>query len=158
MGTRIWMSSDKANKGIWDCVVYSFSNSQRKARLIENAEAVRYALIDLMQTNSAFESMSLKGTEARIDAFETTIREVLLPRSVQDTSRPVSMQQRRELIQNARATGLLCGICNQELGPLDELLHIHHTIPHARGGTSNLDNLQVVHKSCNMKKGARVEV
>ena len=46
----------------------------------------------------------------------------------------------------------LCGICVRSLGSED--LHIDHIIPRALGGTNVLNNLQVTHSECNIRKGA----
>lgn len=36
-----------------------------------------------------------------------------------------------------------------------EEVHIDHVVPWSRGGSSDMDNLQVSHSLCNMRKGAR---
>ena len=72
---RVWMSSDKVNKAVWDCVLYTFSKPESKALLMQNAAAVRDAAVMVMQTHPAFDSISVKGTEDRILAFEAAIQE-----------------------------------------------------------------------------------
>lgn len=51
--------------------------------------------------------------------------------------------------------GRSCGICGGEV-LASEGLDIDHVIPLARGGTDDLENLQVAHASCNRSKGARL--
>ena len=46
--------------------------------------------------------------------------------------------------------GRVCRYCGSD----EEPLHIDHIIPRKRGGTHDLDNLQVLCKSCNLRKGA----
>ena len=46
--------------------------------------------------------------------------------------------------------GRICQICGTDEGEM----HIDHIIPRKSGGTHDLDNLRVLCKSCNLRKGA----
>jgi hypothetical protein len=46
--------------------------------------------------------------------------------------------------------GRMCQICGTDEGEM----HIDHVIPRKVGGTHDLDNLRVLCKSCNLRKGA----
>ena len=46
--------------------------------------------------------------------------------------------------------GRSCAICGTDEGEM----HIDHIIPRKAGGTHDLDNLRVLCKSCNLRKGA----
>jgi 5-methylcytosine-specific restriction endonuclease McrA len=48
--------------------------------------------------------------------------------------------------------GRQCRYCGS-----DENLHIDHIISRKRGGTHDLDNLQVLCKSCNLRKSSKEE-
>lgn len=50
--------------------------------------------------------------------------------------------------------GYNCQLCLTEVDPSD--LHIDHITPWSKGGRHELDNLQVTHSLCNIKKGAQV--
>lgn len=50
--------------------------------------------------------------------------------------------------------GLRCGLCGRDVHPAD--IHIDHIHPRSLGGRDELDNLQVTHAICNMRKGNRV--
>lgn len=50
--------------------------------------------------------------------------------------------------------GYLCRLCGGEVEPSD--VHIDHILPFSAGGPTVLDNLQVAHSRCNIRKGARV--
>lgn len=50
--------------------------------------------------------------------------------------------------------GYVCGICELGVEPAD--VHIDHIHPVSLGGSDDLDNLQVTHSLCNIRKGARV--
>ena len=47
--------------------------------------------------------------------------------------------------------GRCCAICGTDEGEM----HIDHIIPRKVGGTHDLDNLRVLCKSCNLRKGAK---
>lgn len=62
-------------------------------------------------------------------------------------------QEREEFIRDAKASGKVCPLCKQPLGNYsNDHLHIDHIKPVSRGGTNDRDNLQVVHKTCNLMK------
>ena len=46
--------------------------------------------------------------------------------------------------------GRICQICGTDEGEM----HIDHIIPRKAGGTHDLDNLRVLCKNCNLRKGA----
>lgn len=62
----------------------------------------------------------------------------------------ISRRVRQRIIER---DGLRCGICGDAVNPSD--VHIDHIVPFARGGSSEMDNLQVAHGVCNMRKGDR---
>lgn len=49
--------------------------------------------------------------------------------------------------------GYVCGLCGGEVEPDD--VHIDHIHPWSLGGSDNLENLQVAHSLCNIRKGNR---
>lgn len=46
----------------------------------------------------------------------------------------------------------LCPVCGESLAALDPeqqpMMHVHHLVPKSRGGSSQYDNLMVVHSDC----------
>ena|SRR6056297_961067 len=51
-----------------------------------------------------------------------------------------------------------CQKCGQQNGKGNDVpLHIDHIVPIKYGGSSNMDNLQVLCQKCNLKKSARIE-
>ena len=137
-------------KAIWDVTLYCLSKPERKAALVERASEVRAAFVDLMQGHPAFEKLTFKGTEARVAAFEDAIQTILAGHR----GGPVPPGMRSKMIAAARREKAPCPLCGEALGPSDDLLHIDHIVPLARGGPTEMSNLQVVHKICNQKKGA----
>ena len=141
------------NPNVWDCVMHVFSKPERKGLLLDNVPAVRNAMIELMQTHAAFARVRFKteDTGNRITAFETAVQDVLSD-SV-EIAKPVPPELRETMISDARKTGNKCAICKNTL-PADIYIQIDHIKPRAKGGSSKKENLQVVCKRCNQKKGA----
>ena len=137
-------------KAIWDAALYCLSRPERKAALVERASEVRAAFVDLMQRHPAFEKLQIRGTEARVAAFEDAIQNLLAGHR----GGPVPRDVRLRMIAAARREKAPCALCGEALGPLDDLLHIDHITPLARGGRTEPSNLQVAHRVCNQKKGA----
>jgi 5-methylcytosine-specific restriction enzyme A len=67
--------------------------------------------------------------------------------------RKYSPEKLRELL--AARDGMFCGICNRALFDFGGT-NIDHKIPRAKGGSDNIDNLQIAHISCNDKKADRI--
>ena len=147
---RFKTSVSGVQTAIWDVVLYCLSRPDRKAALLARASEVRAAFVDLMVRHPAFETLTNKGTEARVAAFEDAIQNLLAGHK----GGAVSPAVRAEMIKAARRDEAACPLCGEALGPSDDLLHIDHIVPLARGGRTEMSNLQVVHRICNQKKGA----
>jgi len=65
--------------------------------------------------------------------------------------RPIPPHIRRALIRMQKSTCQLCGAHGHKV-----IIEIDHIIPIARGGTNNFDNLQLLCRTCNRKKGTRI--
>lgn len=65
--------------------------------------------------------------------------------------RKLSPRKRRLVIERDKS---MCEICG-ELVPEHDI-HIDHIHPYSLGGQDDLDNLQVAHSLCNIRKGARI--
>jgi 5-methylcytosine-specific restriction endonuclease McrA len=64
-------------------------------------------------------------------------------------SRRYSVHKQRVFARDGR----VCRYCGSD----EEPLHIDHIIPRKAGGTHDLDNLQVLCKSCNLRKSSKQE-
>lgn len=65
-------------------------------------------------------------------------------------------------VEVAKKTNYLCGICNEKVDldvkhPDPLFGSIDHIVPLAKGGSNDLDNLQIAHLKCNLSKGARIK-
>ena len=151
--TRVWSSSTRANRAVWDCMLYCMCRPERKHAILAHAPELQWRLIHVMQTHRAFETMKMKGTEDRILEVDTIIKSVVYD-TTPSIARPLSIQVRNEIITAARKRDAPCSICGQALPFLDDLIHVDHSVARARGGSSNTSNLGPSHKTCNLQKGA----
>mgnify|MGYP002003467749 CR=1 FL=1 len=148
--TKVWSKNSRINLNIWDCIMFVFATAD-KATIIENSCFVHDAIVDLMQTNEIFTSkkLSKKDTQERIYQLQNTL--AFLDQQVND--RPLYGHERREIIKQWRNDNKPCAICKQLLSNFDEFCHVDHTVSRACGGRTIENNLQVTHKTCNLKKG-----
>jgi hypothetical protein len=61
----------------------------------------------------------------------------------------ISPSMRRQLEQEWRAAGAVCGICGHDVAE-DEAIHLHHIRPVTQGGTKAKENLTYAHEGCNL--------
>lgn len=68
------------------------------------------------------------------------------------------LRQRRRTIYRAKlkrhAGRCPCFVCGTHVQLIDATLE--HIVPLARGGTDEMDNLDISHEECNRKKGCRL--
>ena len=56
----------------------------------------------------------------------------------------------------SRRDGDYCGICGRPLDYRTDEFHIDHIVPHSKGGSHDMANLQLAHPSCNLRKSNRM--
>ena len=158
---KVWMDSSNVNAAIFLCMIYCFSRDKIRKRhkdLLENREAVRDELITLMQLDPNFtDTLRASGTSERLRAMEEKLYAFI--RNLDDdspTTRPISRQTRLDMIANALQVNAVCPICKEALGPFEEHLHVDHIKPKSKGGSNDFQNLQVVHKTCNLRKSDKI--
>ena len=154
---KVWYDQKKIRHPIWDCMVATFADEYVLAKeksILKNTDELRTELISIMQTDPLFTDKLLSSKiSLRVNLIKSTIDSVL-GNSTDKQGKRISIpyQQRNELVNAAITSGAKCKICGQSLGCYEEHLHIDHVIPVSKGGTNSIDNLQVVHKACNLMK------
>lgn len=92
---------------------------------------------------------------------ERKLREFLLERgeyfwSSQYEAEPVPLTTRYEVLKRAGKRCELCGVAEGDESYEERLpLHVDHITPRSKGGSNELDNLQVLCRACNLGKGNR---
>jgi hypothetical protein len=158
---KVWVDQTKLRPPIFDCTVAAFAREDVLAKekaIRQNAGEIRTALISLMQTHYLFtDTLRSSDISSRVQLFATEILAIIEASPTRSGARVgIPYQQRKELIKSAITSDLSCKICGQSLGPFDDHLHIDHIFPVSKGGTNALNNLQVVHKTCNLMKSDKV--
>jgi HNH endonuclease len=63
---------------------------------------------------------------------------------------------RQSALEEFERTGRRCALCGWTVRPEDDV-HVDHILPVVRGGSDDIENLRVVHASCNMSKSWRTD-
>jgi len=152
--------SNNVNPAIFLTMVYCFSRPRvlpQHNNLLENRDLLRFELMTLMQTDPSFtDTMKVTATEKRIKETEKILDGVLGSLELSTSKTPAIPKQTRRDLLAQRASDDQCPLCGELLGPFDDHLHIDHIHPRSKGGTNELSNLQVVHKTCNLRKSNKI--
>lgn len=93
----------------------------------------------------------IKDAECRIFGHMCPVYFVAEPFTETKAMRRTGRQIPRDImLKVVRRDGQMCQICNQYVP--DNELEFDHVIPHDKGGPITVENLRVVHSSCNKKK------
>ena len=147
--------SQSVSPGLWDVQMHVFSGCAdqcTKAQLLQRAAELREGLIDLLMVNKTYtESLSIKGISERVQATEQVVAEIMAD---------VPGRQRRyfplSLKKEIHDPKKKCAVCHKELGPSIDRLAGDHILPFSKGGRTDIANMQLLHRECNSRKGARV--
>ena len=145
--------SRSRNAALQDAVLYAFGTrlNQRQA-IIQNADAIREALINLMVNDGDFQANCDQHTsdtlkvQGRIRTWERELDEVL-SEARPDTPRRFSRRLKLELLERERT----CRICGQHInGP--DTAEIDHITPYWKGGATIPENARLSHRYCNRSR------
>ena len=145
--------SHSRNAALQDAVLYAFGTRlNRRQAIIQNADAIRESLINLMVNDAEFQANCDQHTsdtvkvQGRIRAWERELDDVLRD-AEPDTPRRFSRQLKLELLE-ADPT---CRICGQHINDPDTA-EIDHITPYWRGGASIPENARLSHRYCNRSR------
>ena len=138
----------KINTAIALSMMYAVSSFSRHQITI-NAEAIREKILDLMTIDQDFVNSLLMQTTAeknmtlRIDKIKAVIEDCISPQAPRLFPYHV-----KEALFKADPQ---CRLCQQRVSHIDDS-HVDHIIRWADGGTTTIDNGQLTHRLCNLKK------
>lgn len=139
----------KINTAIALSMMYAVSCFPRHQITI-NAEAIREKFLDLMTIDQEFVDSLLmlttveKNITLRIEKMKAAIEECISPQGPRLFPYHV-----KEALFKADPE---CKLCRQRIRHIDDS-HVDHIIRWADGGTTTIDNGQLAHRLCNLKKG-----
>jgi hypothetical protein len=148
----------KASKSFWDTkintalaisMMYAVSHFTRHQITI-NAEAIREKILDLMTIDKEFvnslqmQTTAEKHVALRIEKLKAVIGECISPQGPR-----LFPYHIKEALFKVDPT---CQLCKQRISHIDDS-HVDHIIRWADGGKTELENGQLSHRLCNLKKG-----
>jgi len=97
----------------------------------------------------------LSRTEALLERLEKVLEALLLQRAEEEETRRRRSRARRRYPEAVRIALLdkqfhRCAICMGPMGYYDS--HVDHIVPRSAGGDDGMQNLQLTHMSCNLRK------
>lgn len=141
--------SDHVNAALSMGMMYAVSQYNKQS-IIVNSEAIREKFLDLITMDEEFvesmksQTLSDRHMCLRVEKFKAAIEECISPQGARLFPYHV-----KETLFKADPT---CKICTQRIVHIDDS-HVDHIIRFADGGTTTLDNAQITHRYCNLKKG-----
>lgn len=137
------MASARVDTSLWSNPRWTAMSSS--AQLV----ALTSKALGVTGTVSAVRLMELTGwDEGFISRFSAEVAAAGFSSFLRHKRRPLPARLRRLIIDR---DGPACRECGSTVHP-----HIDHIHPVSKGGTDDPENLQVLCRSCNLRKGARV--
>jgi ATP adenylyltransferase len=105
--------------------------------------------------------LTLEQRSELLMTCEKKLREFLLERgddfwAIQYEAEPVALSIRYDALKRAGKRCELCGVADGDANYEERLpLHVDHIVPRSKGGSNDLDNLQVLCRACNLGKSDR---
>ncbi len=141
----------RINMALFDIQMCGFLHYD-KHQIIQNADRIREALIELMSYNDEFiASIEIKTSDRnsvkkRFKIWSETLENILDETFKQDRTFPYSVK--KSLFESDPT----CKICGQQILKIDDA-EVDHIVPYSRGGDTDNSNAQIAHRYCNRAKG-----
>jgi hypothetical protein len=125
-----------------------------KSQVVGKSDAIRDALISLTIQDEEFRAAITAATGDkyraiyRFDKWRETLAEVVGTGDV--GARLFTAEVKRDLYMQSQQ----CAICGQTIHTIDDA-EVDHVTPFSKGGATDIQNAQLVHRFCNRSKGAK---
>jgi len=138
------------NRPLFDVLMWGFTRFE-KNQVMAHADEIRDSLIDLLTSDSNFVDYITSATGDRTKTQERfrvwlNVLEGIITTKGQQRHFPYSVKKAM-FDQNP-----VCGICGQAILSVHDA-HVDHIKPVAYGGETVIDNAQLAHRYCNLRKG-----
>ncbi|WP_075109753.1 GmrSD restriction endonuclease domain-containing protein [Bittarella massiliensis (ex Durand et al. 2017)] len=146
----------KFNGAVYDSIIIPFSYFPSRV-LISHADELRIQINCLKETNSEYQNNTYVGTNAgprvrgRIEQVMKIISDIVSAEVQPDRYRYFHKSIKEHLFY----PGYKCSYCGNIILSLDDC-EMDHIIPYAKGGSTTLENVQLLHRSCNRNKKDRI--
>lgn len=159
MGDNAFFSLDKDrrrkfNGAVYDSIIIPFSYYPSKA-LLQHADDLRAQINLLKENNAEYKENTYAGTNSgtRVRGRIEQIKEIIDRIIAQDAAPSQKRCFDEDIKQKLFYPGYKCCYCgNTILSP--DMCEVDHIIPFSKGGTTTIENAQLLHRSCNRQKGA----
>ena len=147
--------SKSASPGVWDMQMHVFSGGDdkwTKDKLCKAATYLREELVRLVIEDASYKSLDVKGIKDRVIVTESAVKDALDASTSNEPRLFDPGWKREELAAHPNAT---CAVCNESLGRCVDEIHADHIKPFSKGGRTSKSNMQLLHRRCNLQKGAK---
>ena len=150
----------KFNGAVYDSIMIPFSLFPKKD-VIKHADEIRAAIQKLKKENEDYQDWIYAGTNAskrihsRVNAVMDILNKIILSNSSDTESRQRLFDS--SLKSKLYYKGYVCKYCGNQILSIDDC-EIDHIIPYDKGGPTELENAQLLHKWCNRSKGNKLEI
>lgn len=153
------LSKDKRKKfngAVYDSIIIPFSYFSSKV-LMSHADELRAEINNLKETNSEYQSNTYVGTNAgprvrgRIEQVMGVIKKVVSTESQLDKCRYFDKSVKEHLFYS----GYKCSYCGNTILSIDDC-EVDHIIPYSQGGSTTVENAQLLHRHCNKSKKDKI--
>jgi len=140
------------NDGILDVQMIGFRDYQKRD-IVPYAQVIKDAYIDLVCTPEFVETVEIgtyttKTTKKRMEMWLSKLREVIDYPS--EDPRLFTFDDKQRLF--SEKDGNICSLCNNRIMDIDDA-HVDHIKRYSEGGETKIDNAQITHRYCNLRKG-----
>lgn len=139
------------NRPLFDIVMWGFTRFDKNA-VIRNGDAIRDKLIILTTEDAKFldaitSAVGDKGkTQYRFEQWQAAMKQAI-------TGELQPRNFSRSIKTNLFKDDPVCKLCNQTIHSLDDA-HTDHIVPFSKGGSTTLENAQLTHRYCNLRKSS----